>query len=261
VVAADHIFEATGFEEGVPAALQPLITNGVAVTKIPVRLPTNADIVVGESLAGYSNISLVGTVSRPSFNEAKRLQLPESSEEVLAGVSENVVAIGFRAPDTQAAVSEHLKRQELALPIYDGSKIEAEVTGKTLSMERAEEPVVSAEFKPREIAIDSRVTADSALMTPLLLAQLSTHRLADRGKHQFVLDIKQTADSVSVSAPEGSAIPASVMGEVLAASQNAYFAAYSQKALRERRGSTKIQVHMNYIGGRLRLNKSFVQAA
>ena len=82
----------------------------------PIVLPTNKDVAVAEYLKKDPNIIFVGTVSDPRFewNLAKLAQLPiEPREALLRNDAENAVAIGFRWPDTQAAINIWLSEREV----------------------------------------------------------------------------------------------------------------------------------------------------
>jgi hypothetical protein len=72
----------------------------------PILLPTNWDVAVAESLRTDPSIVFVGTASDPRFNQDKFAQLPdEPRNALLRNGAENAVAIGFRWPDTQAAIN------------------------------------------------------------------------------------------------------------------------------------------------------------
>ena len=82
----------------------------------PILLPTNPDVAVWEYLTADPNIIILGTSSNPRFNLEKFAQLPELPRNaLLRNGAENAVAIGFRAPDTQAAINIWLAERDIIL--------------------------------------------------------------------------------------------------------------------------------------------------
>jgi hypothetical protein len=108
-IRADNVILATGFRSGLSKVLQPILRQpgGIenAANVAPVTLPTNKNVAVGDRLKDNSHVLIIGTASRPGFEVRDKLdQLPDEAREAqLRNGAENAVAIGFRAPDTQAA--------------------------------------------------------------------------------------------------------------------------------------------------------------
>ena len=125
-IQADSIIAATGFMPELNSIFKAYLkpwesfadTKGETGTSplSPIVLPTNPDVAVGEYLTADPNITFFGTSSNPRFNRAKFAQLPDLPRNaLLRNGAENAVAIGFRAPDTQAAINIWLAQREITL--------------------------------------------------------------------------------------------------------------------------------------------------
>jgi hypothetical protein len=108
VLQVDNLIAATGFKPTLDRVFAPYLRAGERLNDkvVPFTLPTNPKVSVAETLPQDSSVLFVGTASSPRFNEEKLSQLPLGARNELSKVdSGNLVAIGFRGPDTQAAIN------------------------------------------------------------------------------------------------------------------------------------------------------------
>lgn len=103
-IETDVYISATWLKKNIDTAYERYFTPWSEVRKKPIKLPTNNQISVWETLEWKDNIVFVGTTSDPAFNFSKLNQLPDLSRQALERVgTENAVAIWFRSQDAQAS--------------------------------------------------------------------------------------------------------------------------------------------------------------
>lgn len=135
VVKVDNIIAATGFKSQLDEIFEEylVLKKTMQDGRKNVVLPTNEEVTVGQTFEKDESILFVGTASDPQFDESKKSQLPEEAREVLERVGkESIVAIGFRGPDTQAAVNIFLSRNTFDLESDNKTKIETIDVGKNV---------------------------------------------------------------------------------------------------------------------------------
>jgi hypothetical protein len=130
VIQADNIVAATGFRSKLESIFGDYLEEGVKFKNSrqveSFTLPTNPDISVGTKFVGVDTILITGVAATADFNEEKLLNLPPGARSALSDISiENAVAVGFRSPESQAAVREFLRRNGL---VYDPGDQELEVS-------------------------------------------------------------------------------------------------------------------------------------
>ncbi len=117
LIIADNVIAATGFKSEIGEIFKEYgaDTNVVRSDIVkPIGLPTNPDVSVGLRFRDDPNILILGTASPDGFNAEKFAQLPGLSSAALRRVgAENAVAIGFRVPDTLAAMNIWLQKTRL----------------------------------------------------------------------------------------------------------------------------------------------------
>lgn len=112
-IEADYVISAAGFRpelapllEGYASRLSQISQNNQEKKPLysPLNLP-GTSVKVGEYLSLDPTVLVVGTAAVPDFGDEKLSQLPPLSKEALQRVgATNAVAIGFRTPETLAAV-------------------------------------------------------------------------------------------------------------------------------------------------------------
>jgi hypothetical protein len=122
VIKGDIIIAATGFRNNLSNILTDekgvRIYNdeeGLKSELDTVTLPTNRRIEIAQTIPGFVNSLITGTASNSFFENKEKLnQLPKLSRDaLLRNGAENAVAIGFRGPDTQAAIRIFLSESEI----------------------------------------------------------------------------------------------------------------------------------------------------
>jgi len=276
-VNVDHVIESTGFVSKLDTILAPLL-NGQSLSDSlrDITAPGKPGVRLGQRLAAYPEIALFGTAINGGFNNTKTAEYPLTTQDVLAAVGENKVSLGLLGPDTTAGTGIWLnryapRRRSMSVP----------ERAKVLSRTPATSTSVVVDMPKKLPAIRHRMPIDDGLLTPLLLAGLSQHRL-DTPRLEINSTVP-TVDDVAVSAivrqahvtydatirlkngkveinvSEG--VPAAVLAELAAAAASKYFVAYGKEATRRRRSSSgQIAVQLVYQNGRLKLNKSYAQA-
>ncbi|MDQ5913991.1 MAG: hypothetical protein QG623_610, partial [Patescibacteria group bacterium] len=255
-IMGDHIIAASGFRPELDEVFAPLLSEGESLDRRrgteSIVLPTNPSVSVGDVLASDPDVILVGTASRDGFgSNDKVLQLPKSASVALRnnGV-ENAVAIGFRTPDTRAAVR---------LRFGDWSRQKGELKSKA-----KEKRIINSELgvdpsESREVVIGAlpatrrTVPADADTLTALLLDELNGIELANRAQSSYGLTIALGQGSLIVR-PDSYSVPAELLDYVATAASDPYFQAYALKAIRTRRSSRgKITIELSFSNGKLRL--------
>lgn len=265
ILVVDHVIEATGFSSRVEEILKPLLgQQKLADATEGITLPSDPNVVLGQRLRNYPEIAILGTASDPAITPEKLAQYPQTTQEVLRLVDENVVAIGLRGLDTTAAARTWLGQYA---PQPAEQPIIRRAPGKILSTEPAAIPVEIRTVNEPMPPVNRHVVIDDGLLTPLLLTPLAKHRLANhtqvtgsvRGRATYNATIYLDGNEVSVVGADD--MPAAVLNELAGAASDSYFRAYANEAMRQRRGSEGIDVRVTYQNGRLVPAKSIVQAA
>ena len=227
-----------------------------------VRLPNNPGFGIANTVEDDDDVLILGVGSEADFQNPNKLaQLPPRARAaLLRNGAENAVAIGFRTPDTRAAVRLRFTGVEVPVPtnlrVVPAEKhIDVDDTiGKT---------TIRQEIS--EVAPTRRtVTADSDALTSLLLGQLAGTKLSrggevlgpkDEGANaQYAFAV--TLDGNEVVTRSEQAVPRALMEAVTAAVRTPFFASYARKAVANRRGNRGLQVQLSFSNGRLRLRDS-----
>jgi hypothetical protein len=263
-ISADNVIAATGFKSGLDAVLNPVTGKSLKDpdTLEKVVLPTNKNVSVADRLKKDRNILLVGTGSRPGFEIIDKLtQLPNTAREaLLRNGAENAVAIGFRAPDTQAAV--RLFTDQMPPKPVNASIKKAPVTtlklhddiqaGETLTFPRDN-------TNPTPQAIRKDIVADSSILTPLLVQSLSDIRVDKVEQMVSEYDVRFINGSIAITSLGTSS--SNLVDAIAQACANPYFYGYAQQALSRRRDGGSIEVKLHLKNGKISPRLSFAQPA
>jgi hypothetical protein len=286
-ILADSAIAATGFRPNPEAVLgegRNPRSSGESSTVEPLVLPTNPDVPVADVLKDDPNTLLFGTASRPRFDSiAKLAQLPpEAREALLRNGAENAVAIGFRAPDTQAAVNIWLNSRNIDLPeaekTYDRKRIKMEGNIRTGS-----EVAIRLRENVAEQSIPNNVNSETALLSPLLSYLVgnsvevesiknSKMETPDKGplkgrspgftgNLRFELRYSQESDSLLLSFEGGdvSNISTEMFEELESTCRDSYFQTYAISALNKRRRDPKLELNLSFRSGYVNPGNTFVQ--
>ena len=251
---ADHVIAAAGFRPELDRVFESLLSPGESLDRRQgtdkVTLPTNPGVAVADQLISDPDVVLVGTASRDGFTGNDKItQLPKQASVALRnnGV-ENAVAIGFRTPDTRAAVRLKFSQWERGkgeLVAGERSKVVIPVEniapGQTRTVEVGPLPTTRR-----------TVPADSETLTALLLDELVGIELARAPRqagYGFTVSLGQNGFVVS---PDGNT-PVELLDRLAGAISEPYFQAYALKAIRGRRSSSGLSVQLSFSNGKLRL--------
>ena len=259
LIKATNVIAATGFQSKLDRVLAPLLRGKRIRSEGALKslaLPTNKNVTVADTLANDPSVLFVGTASRPGFEIADKLsQLPrEAREALLRNGAENAVAIGFRAPDTQAAV--RLFTQSIpTVPTQDNRSTNRRLPHA--NDETAEPAIFMADSPLPRTRRDT--SANAAILTPLINQALADVRIDHYGEVRYSYQLQFDANRTLLRplGPSSAAMNAAVDE----ACRNPYFLAYARKAIRARRNSSAIQIELNFQRGRLNYQSSFAQPA
>jgi hypothetical protein len=292
-VISDCVIAATGFKSKLNKILEDYARaisspNGNEL-KEKLTLPTNPDITVAETLSRDSNILIVGTASSSNFNSEKLAQLPRLAREaLLRNGAENAVAIGFRGPDTQAAVSIWLNQREVNLAENtekSSSRREINIVSDQENSNKEDEISFAASINPAEIKIPNNISDASLLLEPIFYGSLGNKvelLNGDRrfnGKLNFTVSydkeqqrmtlsfkdsrnglIKVTPGTTRESSPQDS-LPSKLVRSILDSLQDPDFQRYALTELNNKRGvNPSLSFSLNFKKGYLDPAKSFIDA-
>jgi hypothetical protein len=268
IIRGNHVIEGTGFSSDLDDAFRPLLDNAGVTTLEEafedVMLPGSKDIPIGRRFRGLPNIAFFGTICGPNFSSsAKRDQLPELSRRVLELISENVVALGFTTPDTQALIALQLSEQAANLPTIDLNRISASFKGESLEVDKDAGPGTyvgpSLDSAGQKANRNRFVDADSSLLTPLLITPMATDRLSTSGDYEFRVEIIGF-DRGEITLKADQNVPESILKALANSAAGPQFALYARQAITQRRGAKSLEAVLTYKGKTLRPQESYVQA-
>lgn len=281
-IEADTCIAAVGFSPQLASILetydrggrfqrQPNFLSVGNATSTPVRLPRNDAVSVGETLREDPNILILGTASVPDFDADKFQQLPEAAADALSRVgSENAVAIGFRGPDTQAAVNVWLNSRTLS---FEPKAVPAP---RPVQLEGTE-PIGAGIRIPitvnlSDLGIPNNVSDEERLLTPLVTSGLGELRLIQANGLPFnktiEFTVRRLGDSFDVSfsgtsdlvANDQPMISVDCLKTVASLWRDAYIQRYSLSRLNRKRGPGTLRVTLSFRRGKVIARESFVEA-
>jgi hypothetical protein len=261
---ADHIVNATGYVSDVGDKYADLCRAAGTTYAESLRpyAMGGTDIQIGKKLTGFPDILIGGTAIDPGYdNPAKVEQLPQSSQEVLRCIGENVVALGFTGADTRAAVTQFLGERiaRQGVPAVEAAPpmvIDASVADAL--------PYFKGAIEQSLPAVDKRLAPDPELLTSLFVQGMPAHVVKVDGNTftgTFSGHLNLTDRAVVKFAP-AEAIPLALSGLVCGAASEPFMRAYAAEALhRSRRRSSELEVTLHYQNGQLDMGNSIVQVA
>lgn len=269
-ISADSGIAATGFRSSLDNIFESYLDGltlrdqGDNAPLLPIVLPTNPDVAVAEVFRADPNILLLGTASLPRFNSFEKLaQLPsEAREALLRNGAENAVAIGFRAPDTQAAVNVWLNSNTLnvgepeqqvkpQVPINGDRPINTE-----LSILRSTET--------EDLRIPNNVEDEELLLSPLLAYNIGTRFDLDSGYTGNVdfgveYDDETGAFKIKFEGGDIQGISPEFMEAVTGSLSDEYFQRYALSLLRKRRRDPSLILNIAFKNGKINPRNTYAQ--
>ncbi|MDO8598483.1 MAG: hypothetical protein Q7S02_00050 [bacterium] len=274
-IVADAAIAATGFRSRLDALFEKYAEeksdDAREELREPLTLPTNEEVTVAETLTSDPTVLILGTASKPEFDSVDKLaQLPvEAREALLRNGAENAVAIGFRAPDTQAAVNVWLNSRDV------------NVEGKSAMTTREQLIVDGGErAKPGETIWLDRVIESGDTKTPnnvddeiRLLSPLFTYNVGNSvelsnaegrrftGELEFVMTYNPESQALGLSLNESTetAVSRSVLEAVKKACMDKDFQKYALVSLKKKRKNPRLDLVLSFRNGFVDPKKTFVQ--
>ncbi len=277
-IMADSVVAATGFRSNLNDVFsaylnkgQSFQSEGSAEPLEALTLPTDPDVPVADTLKADPDILFLGTASKPRFSSvAKLAQLPAPAREaLLRNGAENAVAIGFRAPDTQAAVNIWLNSRDTVL--------DETSTEERVKIANAAGPVTSS----TEIAIPNRIMKDDRAIPnnisseTLLLSPLIAYELANRiqlltsakdktpyqGEIRFEVSFDAENDLFELQFKAGKlrSISQDLFEAVSATLDDTYVQRYTLSALARRRRNPRLEIVLAFNKGVVDPRNTYVQ--
>lgn len=264
-IKADHVIAASGFRPMLDEVFKDLLVDGESLNERRgterVSLPSNPGFGIADTLLKDNDVLIVGTASRADFTNSNKLgQLPPSAREaLLRNGSENAVAIGFRTPDTRAAIRRQFEGKDITR-MADIQKVSRNRLIDISKGTRANSIPVSIDMG-RLPQTRRDVEADSDTLSALFLSAVPSLRLSDstellspidsRATQQYTARVLFDTNSDTFIVNGEQAYP-DQLGEVIAeAVSDPYFQAYALKALRGRRTNRGLELSLAFRRGRL----------
>lgn len=256
---ANHVISAAGFRPELDRLFATLLAPGESIDRRAglqrISLPSNPGFGIASQLSSDPDVVFVGTASDADFkNQNKLAQLPlQASEALQKNGAENAVAIGFRGPDTRAAVRIKFGKWQGSAP--GEMKHETRQRPPIQVSETTQEPGRTVPFVsgPRT---RRTVPADSETLTALLLDEVAGTSLegdipAEGAGYGFTIRVNSEG---FVLYTEGDGVPSGLTDVLAEALSEPYFQAYALKAIRGRRASQGLGVQLSFTRqGKLRL--------
>ncbi len=274
-IEADSAISAAGFKPQLDEVFKEYLTSDDQSFKIkggensptePVKLPTNKDVSVAETLKQDPTILFLGTASNPDFKEEKLLQLPPDARKALQrNGAENAVAIGFRAPDTQAAVNIWLNTKEIN--VEDVEKEERKKVALKGALKEGDSMSIPLIIPNGDLGIPDHVTNENLILTPLFsysvgnAIEVETPKGPFTGKLDFELDYDLNSWELKLTFKGGASTSVSkgIEQAVRNACSDYDFQRYALTALNKKRRNRKIDIALSFRSGKLDPQETFVQ--
>jgi hypothetical protein len=274
VIVGDAGIAATGFRSKLDALFEgyaeKITGKKGAVNREPLVLPTNENVPVAETLKGDPTVLILGTASSPEFDKVDKLaQLPQSAREaLLRNGAENAVAIGFRAPDVQAAVNIWLNTQEVRV---EGTSVKRErgvlmvdepggfSPGEAFSLQTM---VGGKERIPNNVADAVRALSPLFIYNVGNMVELRTSEGKQfTGELTFTLTYDKARDELGLlySEENGSPVSQQVVNAVRAACMDKDVQKYALVALKKKRRNPKLDVVLSFKNGFVDPRTTFIQ--
>ncbi|MBP6868584.1 MAG: hypothetical protein KBC16_00540 [Candidatus Pacebacteria bacterium] len=273
-ILANSVIAATGFRSELDTILDAYAMKKAETAptlRTPLNLPTNKAVPVADTLSTDPNVLILGTASRPQFDQlAKLSQLPkEPRDALLRNGAENAVAIGFRAPDTQAAVNIWLNSKEVLLPEGEmTARREVPLTvGLGEGIKEGETKWLTRTVNPENIAIPNNITNEIRLLSPLLAYEVGNKiEVFGRNGRPFTgeLSFELTSNPDQMLGITLTGGQEEVSGEayqtIKSACENKDFQKYAFVALQKKRRNQKLEMVIGFKNGKVDPRNTFVQS-
>jgi hypothetical protein len=231
----------------------------------PLTLPTNPDVSVADSLKADPSIVFLGTASKPRFDLEKLAQLPvEAREALLRNGAENAVAIGFRAPDTQAAVNIWLNSRRVRLTPEEQKPLpKIPIDGDNAPKTRIE---VERSEMVDQVQIPDNVVEEDLFLSPLLAYELGNKFELSRNfsgdvDFDLIYDKNEKKFSLKFKGGDVESVSSEFLNQLSEAASDEYFQAYALSLLEKRRRDPKLNVSVGFRRGKINPKGTFVQTA
>ena len=275
IIEADAVVSAAGFRSQLGKIFEAITgTDDTRERNVlqQVVLPTNPGVAIANTLTADPSVLVVGTASETGFKNngvAKFAQLPEKARDaLLRNGAQNAVAIGFRGPDTQAAVRLFLEKQfsgEQGIQPPQPSQQRrvgqalTDLASRTVSVKtkKIEKFIVTLPDELEPVGIRSDVTDTTGVASAVALFNLEDV-LFESTKRAYsgdlIVTITPTAENAfAITAPSGLSKP---LTQLL---NNRYFTSYVSQAIGSRRGGSAAQLNLRVEDGLLDTEASYVE--
>jgi hypothetical protein len=272
-IIADSGIAATGFASKLDSLLEgysdELSDGRLDKKREKVTLPTNEKIAVAETLTTDPGVLILGVASDADFENIDKLgQLPpEAREALLRNGAENAVAIGFRGPDTQAAVNIWLNSRDIniesgkaglvrdVLDLNDGEYLEP-----------GELAWLDTVVEPESIRIPNNIQDEVRLLSPLFSynvgnsIELVSGDKKFTGELTFAMTYSLENKMLGLEFVKGS-VPVSrkILTAVKEACMDDDFQKYALFALKKKRREPRLDLVLSFKNGFVDPKKTFVQ--
>ncbi len=275
-IVADFAIAATGFRSELDALFENYASDKSGesekgVLREPVTLPTNEEVSVAETLKGDPRVLILGTASKAEFKVDKLDQLPaEARRALLENGAENAVAIGFRAPDTQAAVNIWLNSQDIVVEKKPAGVIRENlvVSGKE-DVKYGETFWFDRTIVVKDIKIPNNIKDEIRLLSPLFSYNVGNSiELSNpdgkrfTGELNFTLTYDQKTEKFALVFTKATNTPVSreVIEAVKKACMDDDFQKYAFVALKKKRRNPKLDLILSFKNGFVDPKTTFVQS-
>ena len=276
IITGDSAIAATGFRSKLDSLVEKYAEEKTGDERVALRkfvtLPTNERVPVAETLTSDSSVLILGTASEPDFqkNLDKLDQLPvEAREALLRNGAENAVAIGFRAPDTQAAVNIWLNSRDIEV-----EKKSAVTERKNLRVAGGETITPGEIFwlntvvSSRGIRIPNDIADERRVLSPLFIYNVGNSvELTNpdgrrfNGELDFTMVYNPENKMLGLTFNEENNVPMSkeVIDAIKDACMDTDFQKYALVALRKKRRNPKLDLVLSFKNGYVDPKTTFVQ--
>ena len=223
-----------------------------------ITLPTNKGVSVADQLKKDPNILFIGTASNPSFNSVEKLsQLPvDAREALLRNGAENAVAIGFRAPDSQAAARIFIDKRDIEL-----AKVDKEVKKEVWKMKSDTSKVKSWEvpltIDPERLRIADNVYSEDDMLSSLVVYNLQNIEMLDQageplyGEYKFEVIKGSDNNSLKIDYMENDKVNQTLVDMITMMLKNKYIQNYTISGFSKKRIDQKLRLVLKFRNGKI----------
>jgi hypothetical protein len=281
-ISADNAVSTAGFKADIGAIFEADL-NGANFKDIakPYTLPGAPDIAVGDTLGDDKSVLFVQVASNPGFNEAKFNAIPAKTRAALLGIGGNLVAIGVRGADTEAAMNTILDERKDVLKPNDSLPTINNVELKPVTNIGAADFTVPISIDRKKSRIPNNANPNrvaSALLSQSFMgSEFVNANSPDRtrqnllqGTYKIAISIPRIVNgpnnwqvSMSEGIPDGARglpVPKAVAEELKHTLAEPEFQAYCWQILKNKRGSQPVAVAtLSFKRGRIQPAESYVE--